>query len=454
MKLLGWMHRKLRQNSSNDPFKDFGIGSGQSLVDDQEYYQRSSYSSNKPFRQAARDDLRKSFAGLEAAASRIAEDYYEEDSSAYSELFHGFLAIGTFGSETSITDHPATPTFPFSVDNITEKESEVTENELKLINDELEKVLIAEANKEDGCNLSSGRNSYVSMGRSSHGSTITLSGKTLDAPESNRRSSSVCPLQGYLFGSAIEMPAETTKVVGPVKKENRTSLGELFQKTKMGEEFSPSSGGKGERTENKEGDKSAVNLMKKMIKKKLMLHLNASKGLGTDSASPESNKLHKMLHMFHKKVHPENSGAAIQKQNKNPRIEPKRDSFCDFNGGRNSVEVLEDMDDIVIFPPRVVTKERTRTYKTQPSPLQYTLGGSESNGNREQWIKTDADCNRPIRPHPSLKRMSLEWVISRFHVGSGLGVGALKRKRSENSQVFTRTAALFYLLDFLNYYME
>ncbi|KAA8533338.1 hypothetical protein F0562_033129 [Nyssa sinensis] len=156
MKLLGWMHRKFRQNSS-EPLKDFAIG--QPSLDEQQYYRKSNYSA-KPLGKAQRDNyLRKSFTSLEAA--RVDDEYFEEESSAaISELFHGFLTIGTLGSDAVITD-PSTPTFTISVENIAERETEVTENELKLINDELEKVLGAES-KDDCCNDSSGRNSHVS----------------------------------------------------------------------------------------------------------------------------------------------------------------------------------------------------------------------------------------------------------------------------------------------------
>lgn len=264
---------------------------GQPSLDDQQYYPKPSYGA-KPFRQGQREhQLRNSFAGLEAA--RVEEEDYEdqETSAALSELFHGFLAIGTLGSESNVND-PSTPTFGISVENITEKETEVTENELKLINDELEKVLGAEANKEDGCNESSGRNSHVSNGRSSHGSTITLSGKPLEGSDNNGNGFTVCPLQGYLFGSAIEL-SETTTVA---KKEHRTSLGELFQRTKVAEE-NPNSGSKYEREEkrtDKEADKSAVQLMKKMLKKKTLHASRSSTGGGVDSASAET-KLHKVL---------------------------------------------------------------------------------------------------------------------------------------------------------------
>lgn len=257
---------------------------GQPSLDDQQCYPKPTYGA-KPFRHGQRDHLRKSFAGLEAARVEE-EDYEEESSAAISELFHGFLAIGTLGSDTNIPD-PSTPTFGISVENITEKETEVTENELKLINDELEKVLVAEA-KEDGCNDSSGRNSHVSNGRSSHGSTITLSGKPIEGAETNGNGFTVCPLQGYLFGSAIEL-SETTAVA---KKEHRTSLGELFQRTKLAEENSGSKCEREEKRTDKEADKSAVHIMKKMLKKK-MLHASRSSNAGVDSASAET-KLHKV----------------------------------------------------------------------------------------------------------------------------------------------------------------
>ncbi|XP_044488815.1 protein LAZY 1-like isoform X2 [Mangifera indica] len=382
MKLLGWMHRKFRQNSS-EPLKDFALG--QPSPDDQQCYPKPNYGTmTKPFRQLGprEHQLRSSFAGLEAA--RVEEEDYEdqETSAVLSELFHGFLAIGTLGSEPGV-NHPSTPTFGISVENITEKETEVTENELKLINDELEKVLGAEANKEDGCYESSGRNSHVSNGRSSHGSTITLSGKPLEGQDNNGNGFSVCPLQGYLFGSAIEL-SETTTVA---KKEHRTSLGELFQRTKLAEE-NTNSGSKYEREEkrtDKEADKSAVQLMKKLLKKKMLHASRSSTGGGVDSASAET-KLHKILHMFHRKVHPESSTATKKTDKPLKKVNRSMEYDRVDNGGQMVTD-----EDITIFPQRNLLKEKIRRYKSQSISPQITLGGCDSNGNREYWIKTDAD---------------------------------------------------------------
>ncbi|WCJ38800.1 Protein LAZY 1 [Euphorbia peplus] len=390
MKLLGWMHRKFRQNSG-EPLKDFALGHacncliGQpSLDDQQQYYPKPNYgNSNRQFKQVPKEHLRKSFAGLEAARTEEEEegDYEEDSSASMSELFHGFLAIGTLGSD-AVNTGPSTPTFAISVDNITEKETEVTENELKYINDELEKVLGAEA-RDDSCNDSSGRSSYVSAGRSSHGSTITLSGKLVEGQETNLNGTTTCPLQEYLFGSAIEL-SETTTVA---KKENRTSLGELFQKTKIIEENSGSKCERDEKRMDKETDKSAVHLMKKILKKK-MLHSSprSSNAAGTVDSTSAEKKVHKILHMFHRKVHPETSSKKSDKPQKNMN---KKNTN---NGGyNNSGQMLLDEEDITILPQRVLSKRSIRRYKSQSNPPQFTLSSSDSNGSRECWIKTDAD---------------------------------------------------------------
>lgn len=228
--------------------------------------------------------LRKSFASLDSVGAE--DDDLGEEPSAFSELFHGFLAIGTLGSDPVITD-PSTPKFSISVENITEKETEVTESDLMLINEELEKVLGADGN--DGSNYSSGRNSHASAGRSSHASTITLSGKPMEGTESSVNGTTVCPLQGYLFGTAVGM-AETTVP----KKENRTSLGELFEKTKMPEEYPGAKHDRGEKKADKESDKSAVQLMKKILKKKI-IHASSRSSTGTTDSASADKKLPKVI---------------------------------------------------------------------------------------------------------------------------------------------------------------
>lgn len=254
---------------------------------------------------------RNSFASLEAAREEE-EDLEEERATALTELFHGFLHIGTLGTEPVTTD-PATPTFSISVDHIAEKETKVTEDELKLINDELEKVLAAEG---DSCNASSGRNSHasagrnshvsagrnshVSAGRISHCSTITLSGKPIESAETCGSEATNCPLQSYLFGSAIGLQ-ETTP---PVRKEQRTSLGELFQKTKQAEDNSGTKPDRGEKRTEKETEKSAVHVMKKMLKRKIIHASSRSTTANSGVIDPTTaeTKLHKVCEGIKKEL--------------------------------------------------------------------------------------------------------------------------------------------------------
>ncbi|XP_027351459.1 protein LAZY 1-like [Abrus precatorius] len=349
MKLLGWMHRKFRQNST-EPFKDLVIG--QPSLDDEQNYQKPTLGIKLSKQTQKGHNLRKSFAGLEATT--VDEDY---EGVSMCDLFPGFLAIGTLGSE-QLSD-PSTPTFAISVESITEKEDEVTENDLKLINDELEKVLGAET-KDDisldssrrTSHVSTGRSSHVSAGRSSHGSIITLGGKPIEGTEPNANGATTCPLQGYLFGTAVELSETTTAA----KKEHRTSLGELFQRSKSAEENFCGKYEKDDKRTEKEADKSTMNLMKEKLKRRMFHACSKSStsisGGPIDSASAET-KLNKILHMFRKKVHPESSAAA----HKSAKHQKKKKISTD--GGHIKADLVHPEDDLF--------------------------------ANREHWIKTDAD---------------------------------------------------------------
>lgn len=185
-----------------------------------------------------------------------------------SDLFHGFLAIGTLGS-----NEPSTPTFGVSSENMTDEEAEVTKIDLKLINDELEKFLEAEA-KDEGSIESPSRNSHVSI--------VTLCVKPMEASvveESGKMM--VCPLQGYLFGSSIELP-ETR--LAEVKKE-KASLDELFQRAKIADECATLDDEKGE-TQAKGTNKSAMHLVKKMLRK---LQASSRSTCATSSKGPQDS---------------------------------------------------------------------------------------------------------------------------------------------------------------------
>ncbi|CAH1414856.1 unnamed protein product [Lactuca virosa] len=247
-----------------------------------------------------------------------------------------------------------------------EKETEATDNELQFINDESEKVLHAEGKEDD----SSGRNSYVSIGRSSCGSTITISGKPLEAEE-NENGPVACLLQCYLFGSTIVVPETTTG-----KKEHRTSLGELFQKTKMAEENSGLKCNRVEKQKEKDTDKSAVHLMKKILRGRRV------SGGTIDNASVDK-KVHKILHLFHRKVHSETT---TKSQNHSKYL---RNGTCVNEEGHKRRNQMLSAEDISIFPEKKISKKSASN--TSSNMPQGPCGASDSNGRRGCWIKSDAD---------------------------------------------------------------
>lgn len=95
-----------------------------------------------------------------------------------------------------------------------------------------------------------------------------------------------------------------------------------------------------------------------------------------------------ILHMFHRKVHPESS-TSTRKTDKHPKNENKKNTF---NGGHNNGGQMPLDEDITIVPQKPFSKRSIRRYKSQSNPPQFMLTGCDSNGSREYWIKTDADC--------------------------------------------------------------
>lgn len=87
--------------------------------------------------------------------------------------------------------------------------------------------------------------------------------------EKNEDGAVVCPLQTYLFGSVVGLPETTTR-----KKEHRASLGELFQRTKMEEKETV---GPKNNDGEKRKEKSAVHLMKKILKGRTLYPGSADK---------------------------------------------------------------------------------------------------------------------------------------------------------------------------------
>nr|VDD33817.1 unnamed protein product [Brassica oleracea] len=271
-----------------------------------------------------------------------------------SDFFHGFLAIGTLGGETFL-DEPATPTFGMSSGEPATDNAEVTENDLKLISNELEKFLEAEA--KEAHNQPSGRNSDTNT----IASTIEAA-EGVDAEEDDQPMK--FPLQEYLFGSQIE--SSETKVAG---KKERASLGELFQATEVQDKHSEN---KYEEKKKKASSthKSAKHLVKKVLKK---LHLSSrSPDSGKTEVASTKKKFQKIAQVFHRKVYPEDS--IMESKIYSSMTEPK-------NSKANSTGLMS---------------EKVRPcHKTSKRWIQYELRNSHSSGKGEHWIKTDEDYNNP-----------------------------------------------------------
>jgi len=178
----------------------------------------------------------------------VEEVHEEEKYFMINTPFDGSLTIGTLGSEP-ISAEPSTPTFPMPFEKMTEEQTDVTENDLKLISDELEKFLQAEAKKVGD----------ESPERSSHVSIITICEKQTEGMDTKEcGDSAVCPLQGYLFNSAIELPETSTQV-----KKERTSMEQLFKRNNIAPEHFKS---KCEKVENHTKGIYAKCLIRKMLK--------------------------------------------------------------------------------------------------------------------------------------------------------------------------------------------
>lgn len=364
MKLLGWMHNKFWQ-SGIESVKDFTIAnpcmclSLQTPVDDEDIYMKPGFSCRTV--QPHRQDYGQSSFGV--SANNVLEKCGELSNS--SDIFHGFLTIGTLGSE------PATPTFSLAFENMIELPDEVTEDDLKLINYELEKFLEAET-KEDCCDQS--------PGRTSHASIITLAGKHTEVTEDeNDGKTLTCPLQGYLFGSTIELPDKMIDM-----RKEKLSSPELFQGTITANESSKLS------IETKEvlvkhSNKSALSFVKKMLKK---LRTSSHGSSTYESGDPYSTKkkLQKVLRRFHRKIHPETSTVTDECQ-KSQKYIFKNASFDNFNNGR----VMNGAEDQITYCQEFIPKEEMCYWKTNLGLPLYGVETNVSSANRGHWIKTDAE---------------------------------------------------------------
>lgn len=92
-----------------------------------------------------------------------------------------------------------------------------------------------------------------------------------------------------------------------------------------------------------------------------------------------------ILHMFHRKVHPESSTAT--KKHDKPQTYDNKYKISD--GQKNTDQGLPD-EDVMMYPKGSLPRRSGRRSRSQSNPPPFILNGSDSN--REYWIKTDEDC--------------------------------------------------------------
>ncbi|XP_075515654.1 protein LAZY 1-like [Primulina tabacum] len=260
------------------------------------------------------------------------------------ELFEpfDFLAIGTFGIEP-LDAGPPTPTLPAPFEKLTDQQTrtDVTANDLKLINYEIEKFL--EAEEKGKTNDTSERNGQERM--------IIHSNKPIEGG----MEVVACPLQKYLFATSIEQAETETKT-----QKEKISLGELF--TRHDDVNDPIM--KCEEAELLTNKGKVARIIKKVVKKfhsSVRSCLDASKN--DDEVPLEiKKKLSKVMKMFHKKIYPEEmNGKKFIKLQK---------------GKKNNEDATKNN--------KMSTKKLSSDSIRKGAPTEHGWHG--------HWIKTDSNC--------------------------------------------------------------
>ncbi|XP_062182910.1 protein LAZY 1-like [Phragmites australis] len=326
MKLLGWMHRKLRSN--NDVFKDFSTGGGGTckcitglaspdpitfLTSANEYFADDAFATNHPsppatdhFNFGGSDLLTIGTLGIAAVAvpGDDDDDYYcKVDVDVDADLDNN----GGTHSEEGVDGGAVTPIFTYptapetdsdeksvaAVEAIAEKDDyTTTEDDLMVVSAELEKVLGGRNSCAAGDMVASARVSFA-MG--------------VD-----------CPLQGFLFGSPVSDAESRLEQPRDSSGGRRTSLGELFMRTRFAddkvslgalEEGEDGAAG-GEREEGKACKGGGSGGHKAMKKRKVKDEKGASGDGAPASATVTKIKFQKILRIFHRKVYPESTALA------------------------------------------------------------------------------------------------------------------------------------------------
>ncbi|XP_071714485.1 protein LAZY 1-like [Rutidosis leptorrhynchoides] len=175
---------------------------------------------------------------------------------------------------------------------------------------------------------------------------------------SPRYESVVCPLQDYLLGTMIRLPETATK-----KKEHRTTLGELFERTTIVKEIDEAKRNKRESEKKYETENSTVRSMIKILKGKTLY--SSSRHHTTEKKS------HKILRLLHRKVHPEGLLVAPKSEiHSNEEYQKRNRTSSDY---------------ITLIPMPQASKNCAECINKE------CCRSSDSDGNKECWIKSDAE---------------------------------------------------------------
>ncbi|KAI3457816.1 hypothetical protein Pfo_014479 [Paulownia fortunei] len=247
-------------------------------------------------------------------------------------------------------------------EKLTNQQTEITENDLKLINYELEKFL--EAEEKEIANDTSERSSQASI--------ITLSNKPIEGVDSEGDMYIMaCPLQNYLFATSIELVETDTEV-----KKEKTSLEELFKRNNIVHD-DPTR--KCEGAEKQPRKRNVAHFMKKVVKKFHSSSSSSTASSKNDAAVSISikKKLSKALKMFHRKVHPEEmTEEQFVKLQKGEKKDISHKDACQIG-----------YDEKKMVGQAASKKSEKNTMKLSSNGI--SKGASTITGGH--WIKTDSD---------------------------------------------------------------
>ncbi|XP_021727500.1 protein LAZY 1-like isoform X2 [Chenopodium quinoa] len=381
MQLLSWMHRKFQKDATGS-LQTLVVGSTCTCL-----LLKPSANNHGEYKTPSNDSIQR-WQSRQQCQHHLKE-FNDENTEEFSEnqspdIFPGFLTIGTLSVE-SISEAP-TPTFDLPHQLANESGMAEMRYDLKLINEELEKFLKVEAEKEGNTDLSR---------KNSEASTITLS-EEVKEDENDYNSVKMYPLQGYLFGSSNEL-LETK----PKEKKEKVSLFELFKKNTIMARNSIKEADKTQKQAAKE-IKSSDHLINKMLHPAQISHKisNCFSGHAAESF-PTTRKLNKINQLFHKKVHPENSKAAYAV--KDPKVSKYKYKHKTPNSSNTRVDSELGSERSKIRCWGALKRGKKHCSKTDMKlpcdaitgnyldlPQRYTNGES-GDADKEHWINTDEE---------------------------------------------------------------